>query len=132
MEGVLLGLVAPDEQGGVGVGWTMWLGLLVGWIAVAAGRRVRFEKRAGRTIMRLPIYGGNPDWRLFNRWVLSGTLVLFGFLGLFWSATIAMQAQTIVGTVWAVLNFGSLTLAGFAASSLTLWGGGRDIRLCEP
>jgi hypothetical protein len=123
--------IPPEERARVAVAWTMWLAILVAWIAVAAGRRIRFEKRAGRAIMRLPIYGGNPDWRLFNRWVLSGALVLFGFLGLFWSAAIAMQAQTIVGTVWAVLNFGSLTLAGLAAYSVTLWWWGRDIRLCE-
>ena len=129
--GWFLRSIAPDERARVAAAWTMWLALLVAWIAVAAGRRLRFEKRAGRTIMRLPIYGGNPDWRLFNRWVLSGTLVLFGFLGLFWSAANAMQTQTIGGTVWAVFNFGSLTLAGLAAYSVTLWWWGRDIRLCE-
>jgi hypothetical protein len=131
MAGAFLRSIAPVEQTRVAVAWTMWLALLVGWIAVAAGRRVRFEKRAGRTIMRLPIYGGNPDWRLFNRWVLSGTLVLFGFLGLFWSAANAMRAQTVGATVWAALNFGSLSLAGAAAYSVTLWWWGRDIRLCE-
>ena len=129
--GAFLRSIAPDERARVAVAWTMWLALLIAWIAVAAGRRIRFEKRAGRTIMRLPIYGGNPDWRLFNRWVLSGTLVLFGFLGLFWSAANAMRAQTIGDTVWAVLSFGSLSLAGAAAYSVTLWWWGRDIRLCE-
>jgi hypothetical protein len=123
--------IPPEERARVAVAWTMWLAILVAWIAVAAGRRIRFEKRAGRTFMRLPIYGGNPDWRLFNRWLLSGTLVLFGFLGLFWSAANAIQAQTIGGAVLAVLNLGSLTLAGLAAYSVTLWWWGRDIRLCE-
>jgi hypothetical protein len=129
--GWFLRSIAPDERVRVAVAWTMWLALLVAWIAIAAVRRILFEKRAGRTIMRLPIYGGNPDWRLFNRWALSGSLVLFGFLGLFWSAANAMNAHTIGGTGWAVLNLGSLALAGLAAYSVTLWWWGRDIRLCE-
>ena len=131
MAGAFLRSLAPDERARVTVAWTMWLALLVACIAIAAVRRIRFEKRAGRTIMRLPIYGGNPDWRLFNRWALSGSLVLFGFLGLFWSAANAIQAQTIGDTVWNVLYFGSLSLAAAAAYSVTLWWWGRDIRLCE-
>jgi hypothetical protein len=131
LAGVFLRSLAPDERARVSVAWAMWLAFLVTCIAIAAVRRIRFEKRAGRTIMRLPIYGGNPDWRLFNRWVLSGTLVLFGFLGLFWSGANAIGAQTIGDAVWNVLDFGSLGLAGAAAYSVTLWWWGRDIRLCE-
>lgn len=131
LAGAFLRSLAPEERARVAVAWTMWLALLGACIAIAAVRRIRFEKRAGRTIMRLPIYGGNPDWRLFNRWVLSGTLVLFGALGLFWSAASALQAKTIGDTVWDVMYFGSLSMAGAAAYSVTLWWWGRDIRLCE-
>ena len=38
--GGFLRSIAPDERPRVAVAWTMWLAILVAWIAVAAGRRI--------------------------------------------------------------------------------------------
>src|SRR6476620_4863422 len=60
--GAFLRSIAAEERSRVAVAWTIWLAVLVVCISIAAARRIRFEKRAGRTLMRLEIYGGSADW----------------------------------------------------------------------
>ncbi len=72
-----------DQQARVAVAWVGWSMLVVVWILLAANRRIRSEKLAGRTIMRLPIYGMNPLWRVINRYLLCGILAVLGLASLY-------------------------------------------------
>lgn len=123
--------LAPDEQLRVGVAWTGWLALVSACIFFVARSRIRIEKQAGRTIIRLPIYGMNPRWRRLNLCLLSGALALFGLLSLYFVAEQAIAAESIGGALIAAANFYAIFLAAMMAHSVAVWWWSRDIRLAE-
>jgi hypothetical protein len=119
----------PAEQLRVGAAWIGWLALVLAWIFFVARRRIRVEKLAGRTLLRLEIYGANPRWRRIRLFMLNGALVGFGLVSLFVIAEQARATTSFVGALMVDCNVSSILLAAMVAHSVALWWWSRDIRL---
>lgn len=121
--------LAPDQQARVAVAWAGWLTLVVAWTLFNAQRRIRVEKLAGRTIMRLSIYGMNPLWRVVSRYLLCGYLALSVPVMLLMIADRAAQVGSVAAALLAAVYPDAIFWAWLMAFSIALWWWGRDIRL---
>ena len=117
------------EQFRVAIAWMGWIAIVAAWIVCVAWKRIRVENLAGRTLVRLPIYGVNPHWRQVNLFLLSGPLALLAVANLFSIAHLAIGTGSIVGTLLAALY--SIFVAWMTAECVALWWWSNDIRLSE-
>ncbi len=111
--------------------WSGWLMLLLAWIVLVGRRRYLAERLAGRTILRLQIYGMNPYLRIISKCLFSGYLLGIGPLML---VTIAKRAAASASTGSALLTTLSpdaVFMAWLTAICITLWWWKSDIRLCD-
>jgi hypothetical protein len=121
----------PQQQTQIALAWAGWVLLAIGCLALIARKRVRVEKLAGRTIIRLPIYGMNPNWRVINRYVLSAYLMSIGIFELFEIAGRAASSTPMQTALFTLFNLDSIFTAWLLATCIALWWWPRDIRLCE-
>jgi hypothetical protein len=121
----------PVQQGQAVIAWGGWLLLVIGWLTLIASKRVHVEKLAGRTIMRLPIYGMNPIWRVISRYMFSAYLILIVPQTLIVIAERAARAGSLPSALLTAVYPDSVFLAWLAASCIVLWWWPQNIRLCE-
>jgi hypothetical protein len=120
-----------DQQARVAIAWIAWLSLVVAWILFTAIKRIRVEKRAGPAIIRLPIYGMNPVWRVVNRYLLLGYLYFSGPAILGMIADRAAYSASVTGAFLTAIFPDAIFWAWLMALSVGLWWWGRDVRLCN-
>jgi hypothetical protein len=121
----------PQLQAQIALAWAGWLLLAIGCLALIASKRVRVERLAGRTIIRLPIYGMNPMWRVTTRYVFSAYLMSIGIFVLFAIAGRAASSASIPAALRTLLYPDSIFTAWLLAICAALWWWPHDIRLCD-
>jgi len=121
----------PRQQIQAVIAWAGWFLLAIGWLALTARKRLRVEKLAGRTIIRLPIYGMNPIWRVITRYMFSAYLMSIGVFVLIEIADRAAERPSVSAALLTLLYPDSLFTAWLLAICAALWWWPHDIRLCD-
>jgi hypothetical protein len=111
--------------------WAGWSVILFAWVVLMGRKRYLAERSAGPTILRLPVYGMNPYWRIISRWLFSGYLLAIGPLMLITMAARSTTSGSMPAALLTALYPDAIFLAWLTAVCITLWWWKSDIRLCD-
>jgi hypothetical protein len=111
--------------------WVGWLLMVAAWVALLGRKRYLAEQLAGRTILRLPVYGMNPYWRIISRYLFSGYLLAIGPVMLVAMTTRAAGCDSTPAALATAFYPDAVFMAWLTAVCITLWWWKSDIRLCE-
>src|SRR5262249_52020741 len=124
-------LCSPEIRTRLTIFWAGWLAIAIGGTAIQLQRRKHAERKAGTTLLRLPM---NGDGEIPHGLTLFAIGRFFGvvLLLVLGSAMVAIQTSTSAGADW-LFQFG-VPLVLCATSALhfapqVLWM--REVRLCE-
>ncbi len=121
----------PSQQARAIAAWSGWLILLFAWIVLVGRRRYLAERLAGRTILRLQVYGINPYWRIISRYLFSAYLLAIEPMMLLAITSRAASEPSMGSALLTVLSPDAVFMAWLTAICITLWWWKSDIRLCE-
>jgi hypothetical protein len=111
----------PEDQIRAIVACGVWLTMVAAWILLAARRRFRIEKLAGKALLRLPIYGVADHWRRVRLYILSTVLALWGLVCMYVVAAQAAHTTTIGQAIICAFHLPHLVMAALAAQSVAVW-----------
>ena len=121
----------PRQQIQAASVWALWATLVTVGTMLIGRKRYLVERAAGPTILRLPVYGMNPYWRVVGRYLFSGYLLLIGPLMLITTAGRAAACDSTAAALKEAFSPDAVFMAWLTAICVTLWWWQSDIRLCS-
>ena len=120
----------PRQQIQAASVWALWATLVTVVTMLIGRKRYLVERAAGSTILRLPVYGMNPYWRVVGRYLFSGYLLLIGPLMLITTAGRAAACNSTAAALKEAFAPDVVFMAWLTSTCITLWWWPSDIRVC--